>query len=282
MLGADAGAAAAGKFEHERLAGAAAGRLADDLAAMGLFEDDGHVFAGGVGARAGEQDDGAGEVAGGIGIEVLKGKASRRLRNTPGAIAGDPASGAGEFAGRGFVEEGGEDVGANGVAAAAVFAEVEDERSGTTDLGPVLVPFFGGGVVVEAVKSDVGDVAWEQAEIEERCVRFLPRWHGEDEFTGGATGGGDVEGETRSLRSKEELEAEGAVVTILRCGGGDKGFHISARPGDCGFAVDRDDLIAWVKALQIKAGSTRSEHQQVAIHDTGAKGHGADAEASGG
>ena len=102
MLGADAGKAAAREFEQQRLAGAAAGRLTNELPTMSLFEDDGHVFAGGEGTRAGEQNNRTCEVPCGIWIQSFDRKAPRCLGIAPGAEGGNPAGGAGKLCGSGF------------------------------------------------------------------------------------------------------------------------------------------------------------------------------------
>lgn len=109
----------------------------------------------------------AGEVPHGIRIHGADRERDGRLGVAPGAVAGDPAGGAGELAGCGFIEEGGENMCADGFVAATVFLEIEDETIGAADLGPVLVPFLGGGVVGEAVKGDVRDIAGVDAKVEE-------------------------------------------------------------------------------------------------------------------
>ena len=269
VLGADAGGAAAGESEGEGLAGAAAGGFADDFAAMGLGEDDGHVFGGGEGAWAGEEDDISGEVALGVGREGLGGEGDGRLELTPGAVGGDVPRRDGARQKDRVIQEGGKDVEAYVAVAAAVFPEVEDEGAGCADLGPVFVELDGGGIVSEGVEGDVGDLVGKCAVGEGRSVAWSGFWDGE--AVGASCSGrrGGFKRDDVSWRAAEERVLVGASVAVLWARGADVRADFLGCVGRDGLAIDGEEFVADFDTLKIEGGVTDADDKDVSVNRGG-------------
>lgn len=126
---------------------------------MRLGENNGHVLTCREGPRADEHCDRTRKAMRSIRLHTADGETQWNLGLFPGAIGCNPPGGSRQLARGGLPYKRGEDVVSHRIVAPSVFAQVNNERVGFADLGPVPVPFVRGSIVVEAIERDVDNVA---------------------------------------------------------------------------------------------------------------------------